>query len=170
MLKKTPLKSKNNQLKKTPLKSNSKGLKVHSSLKKSGNLNIVTLTTKRTSLKKTTSLQNKGTELAKTAELKKQNEKSKAKWEEVRNQVLKRDNYKCIVCGKPATQVHHIHLRSKRRDLMYEINNLVSLCDHCHNHQSDENLEWVNKRIARAKGMTLEELLRFAEIKENDNV
>lgn len=170
MLKKTPLKSKNNQLKKTPLKSNSKGLKVHSSLKKSGNLNIVTFTTKRTSLKKTTSLQNKGTELAKTAELKKQNEKSKAKWEEVRNQVLKRDNYKCIVCGKPATQVHHIHLRSKRRDLMYEINNLVSLCDHCHNHQSDENLEWVNKRIARAKGMTLEELLRFAEIKENDNV
>lgn len=143
---------------------------MHSSLKKSGNLNIVTFTTKRTSLKKTTSLQNKGTELAKTTELKKQNEKSKAKWEEVRNQVLKRDNYKCIVCGKPATQVHHIHLRSKRRDLMYEINNLVSLCDHCHNHQSNENLEWVNKRIARAKGMTLEELLRFAEIKENDNV
>ena len=170
MLKKTPLKSKNNQLKKTPLKSNSKGLKVHSSLKKSGNLNIVTFTTKRTPLKKTTSLQNKGTELTKTTELKKQNEKSKAKWEEVRNQVLKRDNYKCVVCGKPATQVHHIHLRSKRRDLMYEINNLVSLCDHCHNHQSDENLEWVNKRIARAKGMTLEELLRFAETKENDNV
>ena len=61
MLKKTPLKSKNNQLKKTPLKSNSKGLKVHSSLKKSGNLNIVTFTTKKTPLKKTTDLQNKGT-------------------------------------------------------------------------------------------------------------
>ena len=87
MLKKTPLKSKNNQLKKTPLKSNSKGLKVHSLLKKSGNLNIVTFTTKRIPLKKTTDLQNKGTNLAKNTELKKQNDKSKAKWEKVRNQV-----------------------------------------------------------------------------------
>ena len=167
MLKKTPLKSKNNQLKKTPLKSNSKGLKVHSSLKKSSNLNIVTFTTKKTPLKKTTDLQNKGTNLAKNTELKKQNDKSKAKWEKVRNQVLERDNYKCVVCGKPATQVHHIHLRSKRKDLMYEINNLVSLCDHCHNHQSDENLEWVNKRIAKAKRITIEELLKFAETREN---
>lgn len=168
MLKKIPLKSKNNQLKKTPLKSNSKGLKVHSLLKKSGNFNIVTFTTKRTSLKKTTDLQNKGTNLAKNTELKKQNDKSKAKWEKVRNQVLERDNYKCVVCGKPATQVHHIHLRSKRKDLMYEINNLVSLCDHCHNHQSDENLEWVNKRIAKAKRITVEELLKFAETKSEE--
>ena len=51
-------------------------------------------------------------------ELKKQNEKAKARWEEVRNQVLMRDNYKCVVCGRPATQVHHIHLRSKRKDLL----------------------------------------------------
>ena len=168
MLKKTPLKSKNNQLKKTPLKSSSKGLKVHSSLKKSGNLNIVTFTTKRTPLKKTTDLQNKGTNLAKNTELKKQNDKSKAKWEKVRNQVLERDNYKCVVCGKPATQVHHIHLRSKRKDLMYEINNLVSLCSHDHCHQSTEGLEQVNMRIAKALHMTLEELLRFAETKSEE--
>ena len=168
MLKKTPLKSKNNQLKKTPLKSNSKGLKVHSSLKKSGSLNIVTFTTKRIPLKKTTDLQNKGTNLAKNTELKKQNDKSKAKWEKVRNQVLERDNYKCVVCGKPATQVHHIHLRSKRKDLIYEINNLVSLCNEHHQHQSIEGLEQVNKRIAEAKHITVEELLKFAETKSEE--
>ena len=105
----------------------------------------------------------------KKSELKKQNEKSKAKWEEVRTKVLERDNYKCVVCGKPATQVHHIHLRSKRRDLMYEMCNLVSLCDRHHNHQSKDGLEEVNRRIAEAKHMTLEQLLEFAEITEDLN-
>ena len=103
----------------------------------------------------------------KKSELKKQNEKSKAKWEEVRTKVLERDNYKCVVCGKPATQVHHIHLRSKRRDLMYEMCNLVSLCDRHHNHQSKDGLEEVNRRIAEAKHITLEQLLEFAEITED---
>ena len=105
----------------------------------------------------------------KKSELKKQNEKSKAKWEEVRTKVLERDNYKCVVCGKPATQVHHIHLRSKKRDLMYEMCNLVSLCDRHHNHQSKDGLEEVNRRIAEAKHITLEQLLEFAEITEDLN-
>lgn len=105
----------------------------------------------------------------KKSELKKQNEKSKAKWEEVRTKVLERDNYKCVVCGKPATQVHHIHLRSKRRDLIYEMCNLVSLCDRHHNHQSKDGLEEVNRRIAEAKHITLEQLLEFAEITEDLN-
>lgn len=142
MLKKVPLKNKNNQLKKTPLKSNSKGLKVNSFLKK-----------------------NKETTLNNNSELNKQNEKAKKKWEKVRNQVLERDNYKCAVCGKPATQVHHIHLRSKRKDLLYEMNNLISLCDKHHFHKSNEKYEEQTALIAKAKNLTVEELLKFAEIK-----
>lgn len=167
-MKKTPLKSKNIKLKKTPLKSKIKRLKVSSSLKKSGNINIITLKRKHCVLKQNTSLKNNNSELNKTTELKKQNEKSKEKWEKVRNQVLERDNYKCVVCGKPATQVHHIHLRSKRKDLLYEMNNLVSLCSHDHKHQSIEGLEKVNRRIAVALHMTLEELLKFAETLEGE--
>lgn len=149
-MKKTPLKVKKVSLKKKPLKiKNYKGLK------------------KITALKNNSSLQQTNSELQKT-ELKKQNEKSKEKWEQVRNQILERDNFKCVVCGKPATQVHHIHLRSKRKDLLYEVNNLVSLCSKCHAHQSEENLEWVNRRIAFVKHMTLEELLKFAEIKNGE--
>lgn len=150
-MKKTPLKIKKVQLKKSPLKTNSKELK------------------KSCLLKKTSILKNKGSGLNKTTELKKQNEKAKEKWEQVRNQILERDDYKCVICGKPATQVHHIHLRSKRKDLMYEKNNLVSLCSKCHQHQSEENLKYVNRRIAEAKHITLDELLEFAEIKEEDN-
>ena len=152
-MKQTPLKNKKSNLKKTPLKPNLKGLKVSSSLKNKGFLLKI----------------NSNGLLTKT-ELKKQNNKSKARWEKVRNQVLERDNYKCVVCGKPATQVHHIHLRSKRKDLMYEINNLVSLCDKHHSHQSTEGLEQVNRCIAEVKHMTIEELLKFAGIREDENV
>lgn len=101
-------------------------------------------------------------------ELKKQNEKAKAKWEEIRAQVLERDNYKCVICRKPATQVHHIHLRSKRKDLLYEMNNLVSLCDKHHDHTSEDGIERVNRRIAEVKHMSLEELLLLAETKEGE--
>ena len=150
-MKQTPLKNKKSNLKKTPLKPDLKGLKVSSSLKNKGFLLKI----------------NSNGLLTKT-ELKKQNNKSKARWEKVRNQVLERDNYKCLVCGKPATQVHHIHLRSKRKDLMYEINNLVSLCDKHHCHQSTEGLEQVNRCIAEVKHMTIEELLKFAETKSEE--
>ena len=108
----------------------------------------------------------KVTHLSGKVELKKQNEKAKTRWEEARNKVLIRDNYKCVVCGKPATQVHHIHLRSQRKDLLYEMDNLVSLCDKHHDHQSSDGLERVNRRIAEARHITLEQLLRFAEITE----
>lgn len=144
MLKKTPLKKKKVQFKKTPLKPGSKGLKVNSIL-----------------------TNNKNT-LARNTELKKQNDQTKEKWEKVRNQVLERDNFKCIVCKKPATQVHHIHLRSKRKDLLYEINNLVSLCNKHHFHQSTDKYEEQTLLIARAKHMTIEELLKFAETKSEE--
>ena len=148
-MKKTPLKVKKVSLKKKPLK-----IKNYKGLNKIKNSNQ-------------NSLQKDTYELQKT-ELKKQNEKAKEKWEQVRNQVLERDNFKCIICGKPATQVHHIHLRSKRKDLLYEINNLVSLCDKHHDHSSINGLERVNYRIALVKHITLEELLKFAEMKKEE--
>lgn len=144
MLKKSSLKPKKlYTLKKTPLKQG----------KKTG--------LKKTQLKQDVSM------LAKTT-LKKQNTKARDKWEEVRNLVLIRDNYKCVVCKKKATQVHHIHLRSKRKDLIYFIPNLVSLCDRCHAHSSTDNLEYVNRRIAFAKGISLEELLKQAATKSEE--
>ncbi len=165
-MKKTPLKAKQSNLKKTPLKSKNNGLKANSSLKQTSFLKVKGFLLKVTPGKglTKTELKNNGNEL------KKQNDKAKEKWQEVRQKVIERDGGKCVVCGRPGTHVHHIHLRSKRKDLLYEMNNLVLLCSKHHDHTSTDGLYEVNERIAIAKHMTLEELLKFAETKESNDV
>ena len=53
-------------------------------------------------------------------------------WRRKRYVVLKRDNWRCVYCGAPATQVHH------KRYAKYNIGRepidwLVSVCNSCHN-------------------------------------
>lgn len=53
-------------------------------------------------------------------------------WQRKRYVVLKRDNWRCVYCGQPATQVHHT--RYAKRNIGKEpIDWLVSVCDNCHN-------------------------------------
>lgn len=138
MLKRTPLKPKKfYTLKKSPLK-----------VKKS-------YTLKKTELKK-----------PEDYELKKQNDRAKEKWEEARNKCIKRDKGKCQICSKPGTQVHHIHLRSKRKDLLYNLNNLILLCDKHHFHQGMEKYNLQCELIATSKHISVEELLKQAEQKD----
>lgn len=134
------------------------GLKRTGTLKKTGGLKNTGFLRKTSTLKATSGLK-------KTIAIHKQNVDSKAKWEEIRQKALSRDNFKCIVCGKPATQVHHIHLRSKRKDLIYNLNNLVSLCSKHHIHQSAYRYNEQTELIARVKNMSTDELLQFAETK-----
>jgi 5-methylcytosine-specific restriction endonuclease McrA len=52
-------------------------------------------------------------------------------WKRKRFVVLKRDNWKCVYCGAPATQVHHE--RYARVNIGKEpIEWLVSICKSCH--------------------------------------
>lgn len=52
-------------------------------------------------------------------------------WKRKRYVVLKRDNWKCVYCGAPATQVHHE--RYARLNIGKEsIEWLVSICKTCH--------------------------------------
>jgi 5-methylcytosine-specific restriction endonuclease McrA len=52
-------------------------------------------------------------------------------WKRKRYVVLKRDNWRCVYCGAPATQVHHN--RYARRNIGREpIEWLVSVCKSCH--------------------------------------
>ena len=52
-------------------------------------------------------------------------------WQRKRALVLKRDNYKCVYCGAPATQVHH--RRYAKRNIGREpIEWLISVCSDCH--------------------------------------
>lgn len=52
-------------------------------------------------------------------------------WKRKRYVVLKRDNWKCVYCGKRATQVHH--KRYAKKNIGKEpIKWLVSVCKYCH--------------------------------------
>ncbi|MEG0146244.1 MAG: HNH endonuclease [Clostridia bacterium] len=60
-----------------------------------------------------------------------------------------RDHHLCVDCleayqarqggrPRPATMVHHIIPVEERPDLGYDLNNLVALCDTCHNRRHPE--------------------------------
>ena len=52
-------------------------------------------------------------------------------WQRKRYVVLKRDNWRCVYCGAPATQVHH--KKYARWNIGREpIEWLVSVCKSCH--------------------------------------
>ncbi|MBK7212240.1 MAG: HNH endonuclease [Bacteroidales bacterium] len=55
-------------------------------------------------------------------------------WKRKRYVVLRRDNWRCVYCGAPATQVHH--KRYAKRNIGKEpIDWLVSVCKYCHESQ-----------------------------------
>lgn len=49
-----------------------------------------------------------------------------------REGVFARDKHKCVHCGKPAVDVHHILERRLFLNGGYHLNNGVSLCENCH--------------------------------------
>lgn len=95
--------------------------------------------------------------------LSKQAVKSADRWQIVRKQCVIRDNGICQICGEPGTEVHHIHLRSKRQDLKYVLSNLILLCKKHHFHQGSMNYQEQTQLIANKKGITVEQLLLEAE-------
>ena len=59
------------------------------------------------------------------------------RWRKVRSQALERDSSRCVRCGEPATDVDH------RVELIdggapYDLTNLQSLCEACHDAKSSE--------------------------------
>lgn len=66
------------------------------------------------------------------------------KWLKKRANILRRDNYECRECkryGKttPATTVHHIYPLETHPHLRLISDNLISLCNECHNSMHDRN-------------------------------
>ncbi len=60
-----------------------------------------------------------------------------AKWKRVRLRVLRRDGYMCRECRKygkavEATVVHHKKHADEYPELVYDMDNLISLCHACH--------------------------------------
>jgi RNA-directed DNA polymerase len=55
----------------------------------------------------------------------------KADWAELRLAVLARDNYQCTQCGS-SDHLHVHHCRARRHGGTNQIDNLQTLCEHCH--------------------------------------
>jgi 5-methylcytosine-specific restriction enzyme A len=74
-------------------------------------------------------------------------------WKRKRQVVLKRDEYKCRECkrygkGTPAKVVHHIFPLEDYPEHKLNSNNLISLCNACHEQMYDR----VNK-VMKEKGI-----------------
>lgn len=66
-----------------------------------------------------------------------------SKWKRKRQQILKRDGYRCVECARygkirGADEVHHIKHYDEFQELAFVDSNLVSLCKACHNAQHKE--------------------------------
>ncbi|MCC2249089.1 HNH endonuclease [Virgibacillus sp. AGTR] len=66
-----------------------------------------------------------------------------AAWLKCRTLALKRDHYLCQRCFKrkkitPADMVHHIKPRDEYPELSLTLDNLISLCNACHNKEHPE--------------------------------
>jgi len=73
------------------------------------------------------------------------------KWKTKRQSILRRDEYLCRECkryGKttPATTVHHILPLEQRPDLKLNSQNLISLCNECHNQMHDRNTNELTEK------------------------
>ncbi len=60
-------------------------------------------------------------------------------WEEIRQQVLKRDAYRCSLCGKPGSPALPLHVHHKKPFRAFSdpaaanhLSNLITLCEPCH--------------------------------------
>lgn len=70
-----------------------------------------------------------------------------------RKWAYERDNGQCVLCGAPASEVHHIVFRSQMG--LSNLNNLACLCRDCHNkaHGVDAKVirEILQERNAKIK-------------------
>lgn len=60
--------------------------------------------------------------------------KATIEYKTFRKKVFERDNYQCQECGKKTRtlEVHHIKSQSEYPELIYDINNGITLCHECH--------------------------------------
>lgn len=66
-----------------------------------------------------------------------------SEWQRKRQEILERDNYECQHCKKRgqfsrARSVHHIRHLERWPELALDDDNLISLCEPCHNEQHPE--------------------------------
>jgi len=64
-------------------------------------------------------------------------------WQRKRLEILERDNFMCCICmdTKKTLHVHHKIYKENRKVWEYEDNELITLCEDCHNKIHSNNVE-----------------------------
>ncbi|NOW08061.1 HNH endonuclease [Clostridium beijerinckii] len=86
------------------------------------------------------------------------------KWIAKRSRILKRDEYRCKECLRygrsvAAATVHHVIPLDQRPDLKFNSDNLISLCNKCHDKMHDRTNnkltklgeQWIKRMKAKNK-------------------
>lgn len=75
-------------------------------------------------------------------------------WRKWRNSVYKRDNYKCILCGRGKILIDPHHILPKRDfpKLKYRVANGVSLCRRCHKKTFLKEYKYVRRIVKKLFG------------------
>lgn len=68
--------------------------------------------------------------------------------QEFNEQVFARDNHKCVVCGEPAVDAHHLIERKLWDDGGYYLDNGASLCEEHHWEAEITNISPTQLRLA----------------------
>lgn len=84
-------------------------------------------------------------------------------WQKKRLEILQRDEFSCQVCGdeRSTLHVHHRRYINGREPWEYTNDQLVTLCENCHQTESDEMADAIQDLTA-----VLKELFFSAEIRD----
>lgn len=63
--------------------------------------------------------------------------------ENIRKSVIMRDNFKCMECGKTNVRLEVHHIRPRRLNGSNSINNLITLCEKCHQKTENNELQYM---------------------------
>jgi len=78
-------------------------------------------------------------------------------WKKIRKKILKRDDYKCQICGKPANEVHHKRYRKWGEE---NEDDLIAICKTCHEAKHKEKKKKPRNNARRIKtNLTKEQIL-----------
>jgi|LSQX01.1.fsa_nt_gb hypothetical protein len=106
------------------------------------------------------------------------------RWQKKRLAIMQRDEFRCCFCGedKITLNVHHIEYSKTRNPWDTEDNNLVTLCENCHetesnNQYSKDYIYWFFKRHFKFPNILIDSIddmikvdMRYKNLSEKDAV